>query len=214
MLRTIICWRTFVLAVVMALVMWIVASMVRAEDLKFHVEVNVSAPENLRSQIESYVKRELRSLGDVEIVTKPRWPGEDTAKLEDVKLMDIPLNPRFELLILAMETHSVGGQLTGVTLAMLSLRDRTNSHRRMIIEMSRDLPATNMWKLWFANSAPVSSINTSYDLDSMIMYTGGRTDLKNRCSKMITDFDAGTLEPERQRWKALEDLTNKPIKKK
>ena len=64
------------------------------------VKVKVSADENIKGRIESYLKRELRSLGDVTVVDeKPSW----------------------EICLVALEQHDVEGEVTSVVLSVVIL---------------------------------------------------------------------------------------------
>ncbi len=69
------------------------------------VKVTVTASDNIKSNIVSYLNRELRSLNDVELVdTKPDW----------------------EICVLALELSNVGGYKTGVALATVYLKHFEN----------------------------------------------------------------------------------------
>lgn len=65
------------------------------------VKVTVSAPDNIKGAMSSYLNRELRSLNDVELV--------DT-------------NPFWEIDVVAMELKTVGGYTSGVALSTVIIR--------------------------------------------------------------------------------------------
>lgn len=77
------------------------------------VQVSVSAEEAIRGQVESYVKRELRSLRDVTIVDE----GAD-----------------WELSILAMEVSTKGGYKSGVIISAVILRPFDNQMVSALLE--------------------------------------------------------------------------------
>ena len=69
------------------------------------VQVSVSASDSIKGKIESYLSRELRSLGDI-VVTDD--------------------NPRWLLSIVALESESKGGYKTGVDLSVVILKPFNN----------------------------------------------------------------------------------------
>jgi hypothetical protein len=73
---------------------------VESKPFSARVSVSVSADKNIQGQIESYITRELRSLGDV-IVTDD--------------------NPRWTLSIIALTTANVRGQKTGIAMSIVIL---------------------------------------------------------------------------------------------
>ena len=85
------------------LLMVTVISSVAAQDLpkfKARVKVSVSADENIKGMVTSYINRELRSLQDVEVVDR---------------------DPEWELQILAMEVSTKGGYKSGIVLSVVIL---------------------------------------------------------------------------------------------
>jgi hypothetical protein len=63
------------------------------------VRVTVTADESIKGMVSSYLNRELRSLGDVELVDD---------------------NPEYEIRFLAVETKSLSGQKTGVAFSVIT----------------------------------------------------------------------------------------------
>jgi len=81
-----------------------------AEDLQTfsgRVQVLVSASDSIKGKIESYLSRELRSLGDI-VVTDD--------------------NPRWILSVVALEAESKGGFKTGVDLSVVILESFNNQY--------------------------------------------------------------------------------------
>ena len=69
------------------------------------VKVSVSATENIKGSVSSYLNRELRSLSDVELVdNKPEW----------------------EIIVIAMELMTVGNYKTGIALSTVVIRSFRN----------------------------------------------------------------------------------------
>ncbi|MBO2568535.1 hypothetical protein [Shewanella algae] len=100
----------------------VVSSPAVAEDLQpfsGRVQVSVSASDTIKGKIESYLSRELRSLGDV-VVTDD--------------------NPRWILSIVALESESKSGYKTGVELSVVILEPFNNQFVvNMVPEKSKDL---------------------------------------------------------------------------
>jgi len=89
-------------------IMWVLPSVCWAQDIppfSGRVQVVVDANENIKAEIESYISRELRSLGDI-IVTddEPRW------------ILDI----------LAIESKKTGDYTTGIVLSIVILEPYNN----------------------------------------------------------------------------------------
>lgn len=94
------------------------------------VSVSVNANENIKGEIESYISRELRSLGDI-IVTDN--------------------NPRWVLNIVALEVSTKGGYKSGVLLSIVILEpfdssllmdlvgDKNKQNKQLIYVMTLDL---------------------------------------------------------------------------
>jgi len=99
--------KRFLILIALMLVVTAVSS-VAAQDLpkfKARVKVSVSADENIKGTVTSYINRELRSLQDVEIVDR---------------------DPEWELQILAMEISTKGGYKTGIVLSVVILSKFSN----------------------------------------------------------------------------------------
>ncbi|WJW76086.1 hypothetical protein QVG61_03055 [Thiohalobacter sp. IOR34] len=96
-----------------------------ANQFSAKVKVTVSADDNIKGQVESYIKRELRSLQDVTLVDE----GAD-----------------WELSILAMEVSTKGGYTSGVILSVVILSTFNNQMvSGMLQEKYKEL-GTNLTK--------------------------------------------------------------------
>ncbi|HKQ23146.1 MAG TPA: hypothetical protein VJT81_01735 [Burkholderiales bacterium] len=96
----------------------------RTDPLKFtaKVRLHVSADTSIKSSIVSYLSRELRSLGDVEIVDE---------------------NPGWELYVVAMEVTTVSGIKTGFALTSVVINPFDNQKLSPLLQpVSRDLGLT------------------------------------------------------------------------
>lgn len=86
------------------------------------VSVSVSASDNIKGEIESYISRELRSLGDI-VVTDD--------------------NPRWILSIVALESTTKGGYKSGIELSIVILEPFDNSYLlNQVNETSKELIST------------------------------------------------------------------------
>lgn len=100
------------LIAVVAFTLVITATSQEQPDPRFHVRVSVSANENIKGLITSYINRELRGLRDVEIVYK---------------------NPRWLLQVVALEISTKGGYKSGVALSIVVLEQFDNSSLKSLM---------------------------------------------------------------------------------
>ena len=151
---------------------------------KLSVEVQVtSSDENTKAHIESYLKRELRSLQDVEIV--------DTGN-------------RFRIVIVALEPkYKVSGNKTGDMIYAYRFADTTHINDYPHIwdyfrENSGKIPPevhNDLGRL-FAVSDLLALSERIYTMRIVYFDTN---DLKRNCEELVAEFDTKVLEPERNR---------------
>jgi hypothetical protein len=138
--------RKFVLALFCSCVLF---SPAIAEDLQpfsGRVQVSVSANESIKGKIESYLSRELRSLGDV-VVTDD--------------------NPRWILSVVALESESKSGYKTGVDLSVVILEPFNNQFFvDMVPEKSKEL-ASSMTSSLYSYSGHWLRVGAPEDLRSI-----------------------------------------------
>ena len=124
--------RLFILLIaVVAFTLVITATSQEQPDPRFRVQVSVSADENIKGLITSYINRELRGLRDVEIVYK---------------------NPRWLLQVVALEITTKGGYKSGVALSIVVLEQFDNSLLKALMHETNqkdlvDLVASNLYSL-------------------------------------------------------------------
>ena len=105
--------RLFILLIaVVAFTLVITATSQEQPDPRFRVQVAVSAPENIRGLIRSYITRELRSLRDVEIVDE---------------------HPRWLIQVVATEVSGKDGYKLGVSLSIAVLEKFDNSYLKSLM---------------------------------------------------------------------------------
>ena len=136
----------------------------QAADIRFRVYVSVSCDENIKAAIESYVKRELRALQDVDITTKFK-------------------DASYFLEMIVGEATSNDRKVGYITIAycyyqrfpppsLYSISGRTEAMKRYI---------QNVEKFAFAEPGLAS-------------VEGGRDNLKRMCEAVVVKFDTKLLE--------------------
>lgn len=124
--------RLFILLIaVVAFTLVITATSQEQPDPRFRVQVSVSADENIKGLITSYINRELRGLRDVEIVYK---------------------NPRWLLQVVALEISTKGGYKSGVALSIVVLEQFDNSYLKSLMRETYeknlvDLVTSNLYSV-------------------------------------------------------------------
>ena len=141
---------------------------------KFQVDVEVSCDNSvLASEIESYLNRELRSLGDVEIV-------------------DNRFN-EYYLSLLVIENSYESGQKTGeVTIAILGLLS-IDRKKIFALQKNYDIPAEV-----FADATFDAVFGYRNDCHFRLM-TRSLQNIKLTCEQIVAGFDTEMIEPERQK---------------
>lgn len=162
----------------------------RIPDRKFEVRVNVTCSDDItRTLIESYIKRELRSLGDVEIVDK-----EDPERI---------------LTLVAIAHTSTSGNKTGDTsIAVMRtskfsyLPDILNALMDYRQTFEKDLPAGEHG----SRSHKMGEIAEDHDSSPAYYYPDlslvvniKNEDLQNTCKEIVAKFDVKDLEPIRKK---------------
>ena len=123
--------RLFILLIaVVAFTLVITATSQEQPDPRFRVQVSVSADENIKGLITSYINRELRGLRDVEIVYK---------------------NPRWLLQVVALEISTKGGYKSGVALSIVVLEKFDNGLLKALMHADQkdlvDLVTSNLYSV-------------------------------------------------------------------
>jgi len=169
-------------------------SLVLAEEESipnFKVRIKIDCTgEDLKQTTESYLSRELRSLGDVTIVDT----GEDC-------MIEVVL----------LENTITSGEKIGPILSVAYLEPTDAKVFLSVLNGLADLhtlvvsyPYTEQInEVVDRLSALVLKMNESthtlgdYSIDQHLLYTGGTNDLRNRCEKIIVDFDNNYLKEKR-----------------
>ena len=143
---------------------------------KFRVQVVKDRDDGFEQQAESYIKRELRGLRDVEIV------------------YEITDKPDWQLSILGFYTETEGGRKTGTTLSAVVTECLANND---IFAFALSLMTDNL------NMKEVMADISSriYEYKDHYLYDYEPDKLDEICKNVVTSFDIKWLEPERKRRK-------------
>ena len=142
---------------------------------KFEVGVSVTCDdENTKAFIESHIKRELRSLQDVEIV--------DVGK--------------YELSIVAIETKASGRKTGNIAVASMCLRQYNSD--TILNKLMDAYPVNTKGYNELRDSGVILDLMLIYDKTKLILNTGMREDLDEICKEIVVDFDTQMLEPDRK----------------
>ncbi len=150
----------------------------KQQQPKFKVEVLVTCEdENTKAFIESHIKRELRSLQDVEIVA---------------------ILGKYQLSIIAIEfKYEASGRKSG-EIALGSQFLRRYNPSREIMNLSGAYPAgTKESKVLLDTS--IKLLTWTYDTAKHRLDVGNRTNLDGICKSIVVQFDTRMLEPDRNR---------------
>lgn len=144
------------------------------------VKVSVGGDEEIRNSVTSYIKRELRSLGDVEIVDE---------------------NEQWLLSILAMYAKvKPSGKKTGLILSVVVLQKKEPEFFEFLIGGDDDLKKKR-------TAQHLASYYCHFDGHSVA--TWPLDSMKEGCADIVTDFDVKSLEPMRKFYGDLQAGINK-----
>ena len=141
-------------------------------DKKFAVGVIADSDNELELRAASYIKRELRSLGDVEVVDYGEWI----------------------LHLMGSETENVGGRKIGIILGVIITRNTAQAVIKKLF--SRENPMDDMGT---DGNAVFVEIMFHDSYQGALLYLDGNDNLRRVCEKAVTDFDVRYLEPERKK---------------
>ena len=139
-----------------------------AEKVNYGVRLKVAASENIRGVVTSYLSRELRRLGDIDIVEDSPW---------------------FTLSIIAVAASNRAGTQTGYAFSVVV--ERSIPYRKMRDEFAKLLDG-NMMKVMDV------SFDNAARIVSHFVELGGVDELENLCKKIIADIDGNQFEEQRK----------------
>ena len=149
----------------------------QAADIRYKVYVSVTCPEdaNTKASIESYVKRELRGLHDVDIMTERE-------------------EAQYFLTIAAVKTNNVSGHHTGYAFSFCFYARASNFLTVSFLEstLGIDIPKDKEAIIELFGGAD------KYHPPALGVKTGGTNALKELSEDVVVTFDTDVLEPERE----------------
>jgi hypothetical protein len=149
------------------------------------VQVEVSAPTNdLRDQLVSYITRNLRSLGDVEVV--------DT-------------NPTFKISIVSLSNTLMSGQSGGYTISTVILKPLDATQVDLMLK-SMDTPEV------IVNMVSIMTTD-EVEFKDHLLNTGSVYQLPAMCQDLVTSLDSRVFENERKQYRGFQDYIKTNAKK-
>lgn len=161
------------------------------------VRLEISASEEIENQIYSYFSRELRSLGDVELV-------------ED--------NPEWIIHIVALQAKDRTGYIEGVIFSIVIEKvyeihvEDLLSAVKIIFKISDDdwkelkEKRQSLEELFTLISTDNNVRDNIRDLVSHSLQIGSSHNTQNICQEIVADFDAELLKKERDTWRRVSEL--------
>jgi len=153
------------------------------------VKLDIKADEEITNEIHSYISRELRSLGDVEVVKK---------------------NPKYIIQIVAValveETNT--GRHIGVALSTVTLQP-LSSNRFVQFLLDEQIKGKVDDHSYKSLKNLVNSANYCYDHS---LRSGNREDLQIICKKVVATFDVEILNADRELHRKETDMFYEALK--
>lgn len=155
--------------ILMLLTAFFYAASIRAED-KFHyrVQLKVSASENDRGEVTSFLTRELRRIGDIEVVEN---------------------DPLFVISVVALSTSNRSGNPTGYTLSVVV--EMPVRYRQVRDTFAKTFDADMMKVMDF-------SFDNTTRLLTHLVQVGGTDNLDTICKKIVANIDGDVFENQRK----------------
>jgi hypothetical protein len=145
-------------------------------QIKTKIAVNVSASDSVKSEFESFVKRELRSLKDVEIVESDQ---------------------DHTLAFVVLETKTSAGLTTGYAVSHVL----THRFSREVIPLMFGKKLSKEDLNWLGQAT-----ESAVFLDDHKLLTCGPDKLRSIAEKLVAQYDSDTLEPGRQNLRKLMEI--------
>lgn len=153
------------------------------------IQLDIVSDEEIKNQVYSYITRELRALGDVKMVKK---------------------EPYWIIHIVCMQAKSKAGDVLGFAMSTL-ITQPSNIKEHSLKEMFGE-------KLTQWDYKVLASLFTGlHTIVSHKIYVEDPAELQRVCRRIVADFDAKYVKPEREQYQAfikkVEDLKKKQEKK-
>ena len=178
------------------------------------VKVIVSAPNTMKSLVESYVKRELRELDDVAIVeSNPQWTIEIGAfepKLLEGRKVGVVLSVVISKTIIEGRKATIS-YISRITKQLendlVALREKYNKKLKKVkkvkemLTLNKLLDEEHKLLCIYSDLLLISSYLEEGGFSRIVTHdlvTGPPESLKSLCEEIVAEFDTNFLEPERR----------------
>jgi hypothetical protein len=148
---------------------------------KVSLYVSINEPD-LKDEVMSFLMRELRTLGDINIV------AEDSS-------------PEYSLRVTGFKTTNQGGKTTGYVFSVLFLQPISRGLVDLILKDK--LSSVDL------KSAQASFANATFIKDSQL-YTGPTDNVRKQCEDITVSFDRTVMQPARDGWELFFKNQKKP----
>lgn len=163
----------------LATVVFFVPLFIFADGKSNHrIQLDVSAPETIKGEVTSYLSREIRRIGDVELV--------DT-------------DPFLKISVLALVNSSRANGPIGYTLVFLV--EKPVRYRQFRSSLAKSLDPTTLAVADFAFDNTTSVL-------SHFVQVGGVEDLEMLCKKSVAEIDGTAIEGQRKLFQQMVDAIN------
>ncbi len=159
------------------------------------VTLEISAEEDeIKNQVYSYISRELRALGDVQL-------------LEDNSVWAVKGNTEWVIQIIAMQQKDKAGRIIGWVMSSVILKPILRDRDFKLFMLSKALKGEYDEKLW---QELFEQLRTSCIVYGHEIRSGSPEDLQSNCKGIVAKFDSKCLKESRkihqQLWKQINKL--------
>jgi len=153
------------------------------------VKLDISASDEIQNQVYSYVGRELRALGDVEIVKD---------------------NSQWIIQIVAIQQRSKDGRVAGLGISSVILKPCLADRFLVVITLPKIKEILDKREYEILRLM----LSSSYGVNSHKLQSGSAGDLESICKDVVADFDAEWLKKEREHHQELMNLLRQSLSEK
>ena len=150
------------------------------KKISFRVKVKITADYEIENSVKSYLKRELRDLGDIILTDQ---------------------NPDWELSFIAIIGKTLSGYKSGIFMSMVALE----TYKPAAVDH-----LLTQWRINDKIKEDVKRLTIGlYSFSNHVVRIGSEQDIKSMCSSLIANFDTNNLEPRRKMYREIFDRINK-----
>lgn len=158
------------------------------------VTLKITAEDEIKNQVYSYISRELRALGDVQL-------------LEDNSVWAVKSNTEWVIQIIAMQQENKDRRIIGWVMSSVILKPILRDRDFKLFILNKALKGEYDEKLW---QELFEQLRTSCIVSGHGIRSGSPEDLQSNCKDIVADFDSECLKESRkfhqQLWKQINKL--------